>query len=205
MSPFERAEYSIHLPVDISRSDSGLSVDCFDSIAEDDTALGLDLLLSKLSFVTVKEPLIIYKKFQSTAQFGSFLEGFPTNIVSKRVDTIAMIIKKLNDLRLVLHSSPPMSGKSSICALLHAAFLERYPRKSVVRFKCAGLDSKSDFSHFQKKFWEWTRFNWGNVVQELDCLLILDDAHLIYHLAVFFINFRKFGGRSKVVVPAYYL
>lgn len=112
-------------------------------------------------------------------------EGLPTTITSYRSETIQTILHKLqNEIRLV-HSSPPMSGKSAICSLLGMAFKSKHPNNTVVKLNCSGVEV-SGFKSFKEDFTKNTKHDWENIVRNRSCLLILDDAHLFYHMEACF-------------------
>ena len=114
-------------------------------------------------------------------------EGLPTTIASNRVENIQNIISKLNDHICIVHSSPPMSGKSAICTLLMKAYRTLNPTHIIVRLNCSAI-SVSDFAIFKEEFYSITSYKWEKVISTRNCLLILDDSHLVYHIDVCVFN-----------------
>lgn len=206
--PKDFRNFAIYLPGGIQRSDSGLETEDFATIDENDTELSSNLLLSKLTMQTHANPLII--TLADTYDYEGTedsIEGLPAFIFSNRSKTIEIILSKIVDLKRIVYSAPPMSGKSATCTLLSRRFKATFQRSFIVRLNCSGIDCDIDFDQFKFLFFEKTKLTWDFVLSQRGCLLILDDAHILFQLDVYLFNLAIMGivQRRSFLFPFYYL
>lgn len=128
--------------------------------------------------LTNTDSLVVNTYFQPTATEPG--EGLPFQVFSRRRKTIKNILEQLSANRSVVHSSPPMSGKSALCDLITNAIPTTH---HCFRLNCS-FNRITCIQDLEKIFIDRFNMNIGNVISDKANLLIIDDAHLIYEVKV---------------------
>ena len=113
----------------------------------------------------------------------------------KRIFRRNLAEKILTDLERtgkVLISAPPFSGKTALAQLVAMVAIERglkvigisFAGYVVHRNACLKIRSQAEIDIFSSYIQKMIAMEWMNLVMDSNTLLIIDDAHNIYHLEV---------------------